>query len=208
MEQYGRIVGILNPLMFYPSVQELKQKLQIEDILPDRVMVNCHPSELKNSFRVGGFCGAAQPLQRLVSYITGSYPVSLSGEANPAGEANIAGTVQSPEELSNIRLDYDGFEVRINFTGGQPGWNMELEGHDITVRTDHTGMLAFDEGVEPRIAPDPGVMGKAIADNLRDYMEAVRNRSEPLVNTIDGLASIVLNNAVRESVETGAIVYL
>ena len=37
--------------------------------------------------------------------------------------------------------------------------------------------------------------------NLNDMIEAVREREMPMVNQLDGLASVILNKAVRESLE-------
>ena len=195
-EKYDRMVGLLNPLAFYPSIQSLKEIIIEENILIDKVRISCHPSDLSAAFSVSGLAGTAQPLQRIISYISNSFPVSLLTEskdnAQPAG----------------IRVNFENFETLILFDKKQAGWIMELSGADFSALTDHTGLLALNSEVEPRIAPDPAVMENAIRANLEDFMQSARERTEPRVNSLDGLASIILNKAVEESLQTGSTVNL
>ncbi len=193
-EEYGRIVGLLNPLAFYPSIQTLKEIVALEDVSLERIQVNCHPVNLVKDFQIAGPAGTAQPLQNIASYITGLYPVSLQAEADASGE------------LSRIHVRYEDFTLIIRFDREQIGWTMKFTGEDFSALADHTGLLALNNEVEPRHAPDPAVLGKAIRLNMEDFLTAVRDRSEPRVNIIDGLASIMLNRSVEESLKSGQAV--
>ncbi len=111
-------------------------------------------------------------------------------------------------DIDEIKLSYKSFTAHIHLVETQPGWTMEIDGEDFKARSDHTGMLSVNNEGQPRISPDPVVMEDAIIKNLNDFMKAVRERSQPRVNSLDGLASIVLNNAVKKSMETGSVINL
>ena len=89
-----------------------------------------------------------------------------------------------------------------------PGWEMEIKGSEITAITNHTGLLVVREEEKPRIKADPHVLERAIRANLENYLEAIQERFEPMVNHLGGLASIVLNKAVLESIDTEVVVQL
>jgi predicted dehydrogenase len=196
IEQYGRHVGMVNPLLFYPSLRLLSEHISMEGISLQQVRVSCHPEYLSGDFSIPGLTGTAQAFQGAVYLIGGSYPLSLMGEADPDGN------------LRKIQCRYEGFDLFIHFNSGQTGWNMEITGDKFIARADHTGMLALNKEVEPRIAPDPGVFDRAVRENLEDFLQAVRDRVTPRVNQIDGLSAMILENAVRESLESGLWVKL
>lgn len=202
MEQTGRFVGLINPLAFYPSVEMLKEIIDGDNISLNKVHINCNPKNLGVDMKIDGFTGTAQPLQRIVSYITGTSPISLQANANKNGEP------------VSILIDFDSFETIIHFNSKHPGWDMEVSGTDRTTgiefsaNTDYTGMLAIQNEVNPRISSDPDVLEKSIMANIEDFLDAVRNRNEPRVNHLDGLASIMLNRAVEKSLSKDAQVSL
>lgn len=193
---YGRVLGLLNPLAFYPSFRRLKEIIAADHPSIDRIQVNCHPEDLGNGFRIDGPTGTAQVLQRMCTLTTGSYPLSVFSEKDDSGH------------LSRIQIEYKDFKLWILFDRSQVGWTMQISGENYFASTDHTGMLAMQEDVEPDPAPDPDILDKAICHNIEDFLRAVSERSEPLVNHIDGLSSIVLNGATRQSFETGRVVNL
>ena len=192
-EKYGRIIGMLNPLMFYPSIEMLKNIIDWDSIAIEEIRVSCHPTDLGDGFLVSGSAGSVQPLERVISFISGSYPLQLL-----AKESNTPG----------VELNYESFTSYIHPDPRQQGWNMEIDGDGFNARADHTGLLAINNEVEPRLSPDPGVLDDSIIRNLEDFMHSLRDRSEPRVNSLDGLASIVLNNAVEKSLETGSAIDL
>ena len=196
IENHGRHVGLINPLMFYPSFRVLRKEISAQEVRLEQVRINCHPQNLAGDFSIAGTAGTAQALQRIVSITSDSYPLSLKGEADSGGE------------LLGLWCRYEDFELYIHFDGGQTGWNMELTGEGFAAVTDHTGMLAVNNEVEPRLAPDPAVLERAVRDNLEDFLQAVRERTTPLVNQIDGLSALILSNALTESLETGSWVSL
>ena len=196
MESSGRFVGLMNPLVFFPSLRMLREIIRMEKITLKQIRINCHPVNLVGDFRVEGPTGTAQALQRIVSFISDDYPLSL-----------IANTDDN-KELDSIHIQFEGFQSTIQLNGKQLGWNLELRGENFTALSDHTGLLAVRNEVKPRMASDPAIMDKAIKANIEDFLQAVRERSEPSVNHIDGLASIVLNRAVKESLITGASINL
>ncbi len=194
MERYGRVVGLMNPIAFYPSVQALKEIIARENISFSQVQVNTHPANLGNDFFVSGTAGTAQCLLRIVSQMCDSYPLSYKAEANSAGALRL------------IHVYYEDFMVTFRFDPEQIGWTMEFAGEEFRALADHTGMLAVNNEVEPRLAPDPAVFEKSVRANIQDFLKAIRERSEPMVNNLDGLSSIVLNNAVEESLKSGTTV--
>jgi hypothetical protein len=194
--KHGRMIGMLNPLIFYPSTRVLKEIILEQAVSIKDIRINCHPGKLETDFPVSGLSGTAQPIQRMVSYISGSYPRRLLALEKDQGG------------LAGIELGYDSFTCLIRFDESQIGWNMEVEGDDFICRSDHTGLLSVNNEVEPRLAPDPGVFEDSLMENLENFMHAVRIREQSLVNSLDGLASIVLNNAVEESLNRGSEVFL
>lgn len=191
IHRYGRILGMMNPLVHYPSVQILKKIIAGQGIAIKNVRLNCHPNHLGGSFAVGGLTGSAQAFQGIITQITGKYILKVEARSSDYAK------------LDSIRMIYDGLETLIFFDSGQLGWNMELTGENFSAMADHTGLLALRDEVEPRITPDTSTMENAIRRNVEDYLQAVRDRSEPLVNHLAGLASIMLNMAVEESIQTG-----
>ena len=196
MDNYGKVVGLLNPLAFYPAIITLKNILEQESIALAKVHINAHPRNLGADFKIRGFSGTAQPFQRIVSYLADAYPMSLVANADNKGT------------IARILIDYESFETHIHFDNNNLGWDMELSSSGFSAMTDHTGLLVVRNEVEPRITADPDVMRYAIKANLQDFLQAVRERSEPRVNHIDGLASIVINKATEESLRTGTPVNL
>lgn len=194
--RYGRIIGMLNPLHFYPSVRTLKNWFEEKKPEVSRIRVSCHPGLLVEDYPVSGDAGAFQPLQRLVSYLTGKFPVSLLVE----GEGAV--------HVRQWMLDYDSFQAAFRADPGQTGWIMELEGPGLNALADHTGLLKLKNKVEPEISPDPNVWKESMVRNLQDFVEAVRFRKEPATNFLDGLSAIILTEAAGRSMQHGTRVKL
>jgi hypothetical protein len=196
MENYGSVVGLLNPLAFYPSSEMLQGIIATQGEPLTQVRVNCHPTDLGGDFITSGTTGTAQLMQGIISMVSDSYPRSLQADTGDDGSLNM------------IRLNYEHFNTEIHFDVDQLGWNMEFRGSDFKAIIDHTGLLALNEEVEPYLPPDPAALDKAIRANLEDFIKAVNERTQPRVNHLEGLASIMLNNAVEQSMETGLPVKL
>ncbi|GAI90116.1 unnamed protein product, partial [marine sediment metagenome] len=180
LDHFDRRLGMLNPLHFYPSVRTLKELLAKETHDLSEIRVSCHPNQLVKGYLVNGYAGAVQALQRMISFITGNFPLSLLVEK---------------EETNGIRqwkLDYDSFQATIQADPGQTGWILEVEGPQLSALADHTGLLRLNDEVEPRLSPAPSVWEKSIIKNLEDFIQAVRLRTEPMVNSLDGLSAIIL----------------
>ena len=194
--KYDRRLGMINPLKFYPSANALRDLIQVKEGSVKEVIITCHPYFLQKDFQAGGLAGTAQPLQRLVSHITGKFPVSV-----------YAG-MRDDMRLTSLNIDYGSFQSRIIFNESQLGWNMELSGENFRATADHTGLLRVNDEVEARISPSPVVWERALSDNMVYFLQAVRNRSELPEGPLDGLASIILNRALKDSLITGEKVNL
>jgi predicted dehydrogenase len=195
MEYTRRKIGLLNPLIFYPGVRTLKEWLASEPRNISEVRISCHPEELDRGYRVFGDTGTVQPLQRMISFVTDQFPASLRVEKGPGS-------------IRRWILEYATFTAIIRTDPGQTGWIVELEGPGANALTDHTGMLKLHDEVKPRISPTPSVWSKSIIRNMEDFLDAVRSRTEPTVNSLDGLAAIILNHATMDSIHSGEKVRL
>ena len=196
LDRYDRVVGMLNPLYFYPAVETLKNLLAENTQELSEIRVSCHPRQLVKGYPVNGATGSVAPLQRMISYITGKFPQSLSTEK---------------EEIKDINrwiLDYESFQTIIQVDPGQTGWTMELEGPKLNALADHTGLLRLNDEVKPRISPAPSVWTRSIITNMENFLQAVRLRTEPTVNSLEGLSSIILHEAALKSTHTGTKVSL
>jgi hypothetical protein len=196
LERYGRRLGLLNPLYFYPAVRTLKNFLAEKKHRLSTIRISCHPEQLVKDYHVNDANGAVAPLQRIISYISGKFPFSLFIEK---------------EETSKIQrwyLDYNSFQATILVDPGQTGWIMELEGPQLNALTDHTGLLKMNDEVEPRISPTPSVWNRSMTKNLQDFIGAVRLRTQPLVNSLDGLSAIILHQAALTTLQHGTKVNL
>ena len=189
--RYDRKIGMLNPLHFYPAVKTLKDWLANENKALSEIRVSCHPTHLVNGYAVNGFSGTVQPLQRIISYITGKYPLSLFIENRKS------------DRIKTWILDYNSFQAIIRVDPVQTGWIMEVNGPQLSATADHTGLLRLNNEVEPRLSPAPSVWERSMIKNLEDFIQAVRMRSEPAINSLDGLASIILNQASEKSMQNG-----
>ena len=103
--RYDRRLGMINPVQFYPSINALGKLIQVSEESISEVNITCHPYILQKDFQVGGLAGTAQPLQRLVSYITGKFPLSV-----------YAG-MKDENRVSSLSINYGSFQVRIIFKG-------------------------------------------------------------------------------------------
>jgi predicted dehydrogenase len=195
MELSRRKIGLLNPLFFYPGVLTLKEWLAAGPGKISKIRISCHPEQLVKGYHVFGDTGAVQPLQRMISFLTDQFPVSLRVE-------------EGSDSIRSWVFEYGTFHAVIQADPGQTGWIMEVEGTEIEALTDHTGMLKLTDDVKPRISPTPSVWNKSIIRNIDNFLEAVRSRTEPTVNSLDGLAAIILNKATRESIHSGKKVSL
>jgi predicted dehydrogenase len=195
MELSRRKIGLLNPLYFYPGVLTLKEWLASEPGKISEIRISCHPEELVRGYHVFGDTGAVQPLQRMITFITDQFPVSLKVE-------------KASDDFHRWIMEYGTFNAVIQTDPGQTGWIMEVEGFEIEALTDHTGMLKLTDDVKPRISATPSAWNKSIIRNIDNFLEAVRSRTEPTVNSLDGLAAIILNKATRESIHSGKKVSL
>jgi predicted dehydrogenase len=193
---FDRRLGMLNPPLFYPAATSLKDRMAEEGPVLSKIHVSCHPRQLVSGYPIEGFAGAVQPLQRLVSIITGQFPVSLT----------VAGDRQ--KGILQYTLDYESFEAILETDPGQTGWILQVSGPEFSGLVDHTGILRLEDEPEPRISPSPAAWNRAMTSNLEDFLRAVRTREEPLVNSLDGLASIILNQAAGRSLHYGSKVEL
>jgi predicted dehydrogenase len=186
-----RRLGMLNPLPFYPAVSTLKDWLSENNPDLTEIRVNCHPEQLTKGYPVFGYAGAVQPLQRMISFITGKFPVSLFIEQ---------------DKTNSIRrwiLDYESFQATIQTDPEQTGWVLQAEGPQLSVLVDHTGLLRLNDEVKPRHSPAQTVWARSIIRNLEDFLRAVRTRTEPQVNSLDGLSAIILTDAAGQSIRSG-----
>jgi hypothetical protein len=203
---YTRIISMINPLEFYPSTTLLAEIIEQKDVRLGMVRINCHPVDLGGDFSIAGreegiLAGSAQAIVQMLVRITGTFPENLVAGADSAGE------------LQGFRLGFPGFDCMIRFDQSMQGWIMELSGElpsgeSFSAVMDYTGMLALRNEIKPRIEADPDVMENAIRANMEDFINAVRHRRDPLVDHIDGLSSIILNNAIIESLEKGSMIGL
>jgi hypothetical protein len=131
----------------------------------------------------------------MISYISGKFPFSLFIE----------------EETNDIRrwiFDYGSFRATIQVDPGQTGWIMEADGPQLNVLVDHTGLLSMNDEVKPRHSPDPDVWKMSMIRNFQDFLQAVRLRTEPMVNSLDGLSAIILHEAAVKTLDYGSKVNL
>jgi predicted dehydrogenase len=191
LDHTNRRLGMLNPIPFYPPVRTLKDWLSENKPDLTEIRVNCHPEQLVKGYPVSGYAGAVQPLQRMISFITDKFPVSLYIEQ---------------EETNSIRrwiFDYESFQGIILADPEQTGWVLEAEGPQLHVLVDHTGLLSLNDEVKPRHSPVPSVWARSIINNLEDFLRAVRTRTEPQANSLDGLSAIILTDAAGQSIRSG-----
>jgi predicted dehydrogenase len=196
LDRYDRRLGMLNPLLFYPSVRTLKNWLADKNHALSEIRIYCHPDRLVNAYHVNGYAGTVPSLQRMISCITGQFPFSLFIEN---------------EETNDIRrwiFDYESFQAIIQVDPKQTGWIMEVSGPQLSALADHTGLLRMDDEVEPRLSPAPSVWTRSIVTNFEDFLQAVRLRTDPTVNSLDGLSAIILSEAAEKSLQHGTRVNL
>jgi predicted dehydrogenase len=195
LDRHDRRLGMLNPLYFYPAVNSLKDLLAQKKYDLSEIRVSCHPEQLVKDYPVNSATGTVAPLQRMISYISGKFPFSLFIE----------------EETNDIRrwiLDYGSFRATIQVDPGQTGWIMEADGPQLNVLVDHTGLLSMNDEVKPRHSPDPDVWKMSMIRNFQDFLQAVRLRTEPMVNSLDGLSAIILHEAAVKTLDYGSKVNL
>ena len=196
LDQHKRVVGMLNPLYFYPAVETLKELLAKDNHELSEIRVSCHPRQLVKGYPVNDPTGPVAALQRMISYITGKFPQSLSTEK------------EEIKDISRWILDYESFQTIITVDPGQTGWIMELESPELNALVDHTGLLRLNDEAKPRISPAPSVWTRSMIKNMEDFLQAVRSRTEPRVNSLEGLSSIILHEAALKTAHLGTKVNL
>jgi len=196
LTRHDRRLGMLNPLYFYTAVNTLKDLLAENKHDLSEIRVSCHPTQLVKGYPVNGATGTVAPLQRMISYITGKFPLSLFIEK---------------EETNEIRrwiLDYWSFQATIQVDPGQTGWILEADGPQLNALADHTGLLSMNNEVKPRHSPDSYVWTSSMIKNFEDFLQAVRLRTDPMVNSLDGLSAIILHEAAVKTLHNGTKVNL
>jgi len=196
LNQHNRVVGMLNPLYFYPAVESLKKLLDKNLQVLSEIRVSAHPRQLVKGYPLNDPTGTVAPLQRMISYITGKFPQSLSTEKEEIKDTN------------RWILDYESFQTIIQVDPNQTGWVMELAGPELNALADHTGLLRLNDEAKPRISPAPSVWTRSMINNMEDFLQAVRSRTEPKVNSLEGLSAIILHEAALKSAHIGAKVDL
>ena len=144
LDRSNRKLGMLNPLYFYPAVKTLKDLLNEKEHELSEIRLSCHPEQLVKGYPVNGATGAIAPLQRMISYITGQFPLSLFIE----------------KETKNIRrwiIDYGSFQATIQVDPGQTGWKMEVDGPQMNALADHSGLLNMNDEVKPIHSGSPSI---------------------------------------------------
>ena len=192
--RHGRKLGLINPLLYYSAVTKLKEAASGNPI--SRIMISCNPLEIEPGYIIEGITGPAQLLHGLVSYFSDRHPVSVVAGKNESGQK------------SSMQLDYTDFHAVFRFDPLQTGWTMDIMTGKSSAVLDHTGLLAIDDEVRPRIEAAGNTWELAMIRNLEDFTNAVRSRSEPMVSSLEGLASIILNRAFEKSLETGEAIRL
>lgn len=195
LDRQKRRLGMLNPLYFYPSVITLKEILSGHNHELTKVRINCHPDQLVKGYSFIGATGTVAPLQRMISFVTGRFPYSLFIE-------------KKTSEIRRWILDYESFQTTILVDPGQTGWIMEMDGPELKVLADHTGLLNMNDEIKPRHSPTPSVWTQSMIKNFEDFLQAVRKRTEPMVNSIDGLSAIILHEAAVKTLHNGRKVNL
>ena len=194
--RHKRILGLINPLLFYPSVMKLKGMAGISGRPVNGIRISCNPFEIEAGYSIDGITGPVQLLHNMVSYFSDMHPVSLVAAKNESGQ------------IGNIQLEYPDFQAVFMIDPRQTGWTMKIMSEKSAAVLDHTGLLAINDEAQPRIKASSRTWELAMVRNLEDFTDAVRSRFEPLLSSLDGLASIILNHAVEESLETGEAVRL
>ena len=194
--RHKRILGLINPLRFYTAIRSLKGMVMLYHDPLTEVLISCHPEEIVPGHRVDGTAGPAQFLQRMVSYFSDKFPVSVQARKNDS------------DRIGELLIDYSTFEARIVFDRKQLGWTMDVTGPDFRARSDYTGILSINNEPQPRINSSSLTWDRAMIQNIEDFTQALLIRSEPELSSLDGLASIILNRAVEESVKSGMQVSL
>jgi len=196
LDRHNRKLGMLNPLYFYPSVNTLKDLLAKKKHDLSEIRISCHPKQLVRDYPVNGPTGTVAPLQRMITYVTGKFPLSLFIEDDDSND------------IRRWKFDYEFFRAVIQVDPGQTGWIMEVDAPQLSVVADHTGLLSIDNEVKPRHSPSPDVWTKSMSRNFEDFLQAVRSRNEPLVNSLDGLSAIILHKAAVNTLHQGTKVNL
>jgi hypothetical protein len=196
MLKNDRKIAMVNPVMFYPGIIKLAGMVSLYADPLEELLISCHPQEVVPGFSVDGLTGGAQLLQEVISFVSGKFPVSLLAENDDRGR------------MARLTLDYGTFQAGIFLDPGQTGWTLEATGTDFRARVDHTGLLAVNNEVRPRVEPATLSWESAMIGNLEDFIQAVHNRTEPRISTLEGLSAIILNRAVKDSVEKGGRIRL
>jgi predicted dehydrogenase len=195
LDRHNRRLGMLNPLYFYPSVITLKEFLGGHNHELTKIRIYCHPDQLVKGYPINGATGTVAPLQRMISFVTGKFPYSLFIE-------------EKTNEIRRWILDYESFQATIQVDPGQTGWIMEMDGPELKALADHTGLLSINDEVIPRHSPAPHVWTTSMIKNFKDFLQAVRKRTEPMVNSLDGLSAIILHEAAVKTLHSGSKVNL
>ena len=194
--RHDRRLGLVNPLIYYHSVRSLKGMSMLYENPIESIRISCHPDEIVPGFRIDGYAGTAQLLERVVSYFSGSLPEYLTAEKDGNGL------------IRGLQLEYPSFICSILFDRSQAGWEMDVEGMEFRARLDHLGELKINDEPQSRVKPSSRTWDEAMIQNLENFLEAVQSRTVPAPSSIDGLASIILNKAVEESLDSGTRVRL
>jgi len=198
-------LAMLDPIRYTETVKSIRKfisdnhagKIHSVDILvdPDYHESNYYPY-------IEGFCGIGTSFVRLISYILGRNPISLTTK-----DFEAVNLLKSDKKVS-LELDFNGITVSYKKEYTEQEWTIMISGKKTDLVFDSTGQVkaSIETDTFHNLKQQDEYKADAFTKNIQDFIVSIRNRKEPEVNTQDGMAGIALNLAAVMSARTGSSV--
>jgi predicted dehydrogenase len=193
-----RRLALLNPFRYFSSVQELKRlistgatgRISSLEISIDPVY------NIPFLAPVEGITGPALLLITMINEILASFPLSVmaSLSATPSGISDM--------QLKSLAFDYQNMILNCHFIPGMSGWTLKATCEKDTLELRDSGELhSGNEGL--MIKADRQVMLNGLRTGIEDFIQSVRERTEPESNSVEGLMQITINHAIERAITQG-----
>jgi predicted dehydrogenase len=146
-----------------------------------------------------GYCGIGTNFIRLIAYILRKNPISLT--INNFEDNNLF----KPDKRISFVLDFNGTTVSYKNDSSVREWIIKISGKESDLFFDSSGRIqTLNDTNTPHIfEKSDHFRSDAFHRNIQDFIDSIRTRKEPEVNSLDGMAGIALNLAALESARTG-----
>jgi predicted dehydrogenase len=192
-----RRIAILDPLRFWEPVNHITNNIRDKIRSVNKIELVINQNNPYGIFLppADGYTGNIAGLVRLVSYMLRRNYIDVVTRS--AEHFNITKTNKRLE----LDVKFEGIYMHCNTDNIMNGWSLIFTGDELKVSLNSEGTITGidDIPVESGKIRSTDPKSEALTKNIGDFINTMRSRKEPEVNSLDGMAELEFNLAAFES---------